>query len=283
MKAALPFVVASAADPIQNQGAVFLLALVGPGPLAIVIYNLCKALTSVPRMLVQQLCAVLGPEVGASYVRNDHDGVRHNLKISIIVSAVIIGVALGAMFGLVRPVYGLWKLNAVPFDGLNFWLMALALAATPHTFAAVSALLYSNQPGLVTRYQIVQVSLLCVLTAAFGWLWGASGAAAALVVSQLVASALPFFKAMTERFPVTRTEVVRWTAGSLALWFSVFAALTSALAYLLDLHKLDQLAAALLITAACAAGAAYWEMRTAFYSKAQSQTIVSAAGTRARL
>lgn len=267
LKAALPFVVPTAADPIMNQGPVFLLALVGPGPLAVVIFNLCKVLLSVPRMLVQHLCGVLGPEIGAAFVRDDRDSVRHNLKIAIIVSAVIIGVSVGAMFGLVQPVYVLWTLNTVPFDALTFWLMALALSASSHTFAAASALLYSNQPGLVTRFQLVRVTLLCVLTAVLGWQWGAPGAAAALLISEVVASAVPFFRALTHRFPVTTGEVLRWTISSLGLWFAVFAALTSTLAHVLDLHVPVQLAIGLAVTAVCAVGVAYWEMRTAFSSR----------------
>lgn len=259
MGSALPFVIPSAADSIFNQGPVFILGLVGASPLSIIIFNLSRVVAAVPRMLVQQLCGLLGPEIGATYVRDEKGGVRANLQIALTMSAVIIGVSSGAMVGLIRPLYEFWTLKAVPFDAVTLGLMLGALVLSSHTFAAVAALLYCNQPGLVTKLQLVRIGTSCVLVAVLGRMWGAPGAAGGLFISEAIASAGPFAWALVERFSMQWRDMLLWSVVPALLWLVVFAALSFALSYAVDVHSTAGLAAATLIVACAAATAGYRE------------------------
>lgn len=247
------FIVPGAADPLLNQGPVLILGLVDQNPLTIVLFNLCRVIASVPRMLAQQLCGLLGPEIGAAHARADLRGTRTSLRIALIVPSVITGVFLGSMVSLAQPLFAAWTKGTVPFDPWTLWLMFAALAVSPHTYAAVSALLYSNQPKPVTQLQLVRMAATTVLVAIGGWRFGAIGAAAALLAVEFASSAVPLAFALVGRFPVSWNELTAWSAAPLAAALVAFAGLSIAMAATLDLRTVLGLVIAVATIGAAAA------------------------------
>jgi O-antigen/teichoic acid export membrane protein len=261
MRAAIPFAVPAASEPLLNQGPVFILGLVGANPASVIVFSLSRVLVAVPRLLVQQICGLLGPEVGARYVRKDNEGIRGNLRLTLTLSAVIIGVSTGAMTGLLQPLFEAWTQGVVSYEPITVWLLVAALVVSSHSFAAFSALLYCNQPGLVTKLQLARVAAYCLLTGILGKTWGASGTAAGLLIAEVVTSAGPFAVALVNRFPIRRYDLVAWSVVPNLLWFTIFAVLSRFLVLVLDVRSAIGLAVAVSVVAIAACAVGYREVR----------------------
>lgn len=259
---AFPFLIPGAADQVLNQLSVFALALVSAPQQEIVLFNLCRLVTAVPRMLAQQLSGFLGPEVGTEFVRGNEAGLRLSIRHAIISSSAIIGITSGAMYGLINPLFQHWTSGKVPFQGPVFWPMMISLTIGPHIFAAFSSLIYTNKPKIIATIQLVRLTFLFLLTVILAARWGALGAALALLTSELMTASIPFYLALLRYFPIKAFELIQWSFVRTGVWFVTFAVSTEIIAFLLGIASILEFGMAMLLTATAAAAAFYWEIRT---------------------
>ena len=261
LKSAAPFIVPTVADSILTQGPLFIMGVVNCAPATIVTFNICRIMASVPRMLTQQVSGLLGPEIGDRNARSDLDGMRANIRLGLTLSSVFIGVSIGALAGLGEPLFKVWTGGAAQFDGLTLVLLMAALAVSAHTFQVVAALLYCNQPAIVAKIQIYRVVASSILVAILASQYGALGAAAALVLTDITFSSLPFALALLERFPVSGREFWRWSTRPLLLWFAGFSSLSLLLRHALNLNSKPALVLAVTVVGTCAVMASVTELR----------------------
>lgn len=172
---------------VSTQGMVLMIAQVADDALTVVIFTTARTITGLARQVSLQLAMVVGVEQS-----RERGGGRHAelLKLHRFVLRLA-GAVAGGLGGLILVVgddlLTLWTQAKVPYEATLFLLLLLANIAGTPARAAAQLLYFTNRPGALAASLGTAAAVALTLTALFVPQWGAAGAAAALLVAELVA------------------------------------------------------------------------------------------------
>ena len=156
------------------------------GPVAVVIFSVARTVSRVALQMVQMVNSTFEPEMSIAYGAGNYELTRTLLRRACQLALIV---ALGIV--IVMLTFGPWFLthwtggHVPPSRGL---LSILLLVVVFYALWSTSATLMTstNQHQRLATYYIVGTSLTCVLCFFFARTWGLYGAAASLLVSEIV-------------------------------------------------------------------------------------------------
>jgi O-antigen/teichoic acid export membrane protein len=156
------------------------------GPVAVVVFSVARTVSRVALQMVQMINTTFEPEMSIAYGAGNYDLTRTLLRracqlaLLVAVAIVLIMMTLGPWF-LTH-----WTSGHVPPSRtlLSILLMVVVLYALWSTSATL--MISTNQHQRLATYYILGTSVTCILCFIFARIWGLYGAAASLLVSELV-------------------------------------------------------------------------------------------------
>ena len=156
------------------------------GPVAVVIFSVARTVSRVALQMVQMVNSTFEPEMSIAYGAGNYELTRTLLRRACQLALIV---ALGIV--IVMLTFGPWFLthwtggHVPPSRGLlSILLLVVVFYALWSTSATL--MLSTNQHQRLATYYIVGTSLTCVLCFFFARTWGLYGAAASLLVSEIV-------------------------------------------------------------------------------------------------
>ncbi len=156
------------------------------GPVAVVIFSVARTVSRVALQMVQMVNSTFEPEMSIAYGAGNYELTRTLLRRACQLALIV---ALGIV--IVMLTFGPWFLthwtggHVPPSRGLlSILLLVVVFYALWSTSATL--MLSTNQHQRLATYYIVGTSLTCVLCFFFARTWGLYGAAASLLVSEMV-------------------------------------------------------------------------------------------------
>jgi O-antigen/teichoic acid export membrane protein len=156
------------------------------GPVAVVIFSVARTVSRVALQMVQMVNSTFEPEMSIAYGAGNYELTRTLLRRACQLALIV---AVGIV--IVMLTFGPWFLthwtggHVPPSRGLlSILLLVVVFYALWSTSATL--MLSTNQHQRLATYYIVGTSLTCVLCFFFARTWGLYGAAASLLVSEIV-------------------------------------------------------------------------------------------------
>ena len=174
-----------AATTLTFHGSILLLAALGPGGGAVVVFATLRTLTGIGRQLTEQLGQVAGIELARQFARGDDTALQRLFRFSGRLFGTLNGGAAG-LIAIIGPSFlSIWTLGKVPLDYTVFWtFLCLHMLATPAR-AAESLLLHINRPRVLAFAHLGRGVAAVALCAALIPYYGPAGAAVAVTVAEL--------------------------------------------------------------------------------------------------
>lgn len=249
-----------AAMSLTLHGSIMLLAALGPGGGAVVVFATLRTLTGVGRSITENLSQVTGTELARRFAQGDDAALERLYKFTSRLFGALNG-AIASLIAVIGPSFlSIWTLGKAPIDLTVFWsFLALHMLASPAR-AAEGVLLQINRPRKLALAHLCRgigaISLCAALIPAFG----AAGAAAAVVVAELAAlgAIVPWILARETGLAPLRPVTLSYLA-TIGMFAIGFAAAEAAEA-IIGGQSLMQLFAVAMLWAAVIAIPAYFVM-----------------------
>lgn len=220
-----------AAVSLTLHGSIMLLAALGPGGGAVVVFATLRTLTGVGRSITENLSQVTGTELARRFAQGDGAALERLYRFA----SRFFGALNGAVAGLIAVVgpgfLSIWTLGKVPLDLAVFWsFLVLHMLASPAR-AAEGVLMQINRPRKLAMAHLCRGIAAVTLCAALVPAFGAAGAAAAVVVAELAAlgAIAPWILARETGLAPLRPVALSYmaTAGMFAIGFAAAKAAES--------------------------------------------------------
>lgn len=218
-KSAFKYIVPLSSDLVLMNIPTLIMGVLGRPPIDIVLFSLTRVMTSFVRQIATFATYPAANEVGQFWTRKDGEGARRAIVLSLAIAGAGTGVLCGYLAIYSAEIVHIWTNGVYALDPVMLLLQLMNVAFAFPAIAGTTALMFTDQPQLVTRSKIAQAVLLMIACFAFGSLWGARGISAAVLIAELLAATAPLTIGLKSAFSIRDAQF--WQA-SLAPFASTF-------------------------------------------------------------
>lgn len=224
------YIIALSSELVVTNIPTLIIGALGRPGAEVILFSLTRTLTAFIRQIATFATFPGANEVGHLWAQKNGPGTRKAILLSVALSGVSTGVLTGYFASFGPQIMILWTHGTYHSDNVILALLLLNVAMVFPAICAYTALMFTNQPELVTRSKIRQIAILLIACVVFGSFWGARGTSAAILVAELLAATLPLAASLQSRFqiawrPYLTSLLVPFSAGLAISVASAFASM----------------------------------------------------------
>jgi hypothetical protein len=202
LAAASRYVIPLSSDLVLLNIPTLAMGILGRPAAEIVLFTLTRIITSFIRQIATFATHPTANEVSQLWMQGKGDGARRAILVSLAIAGSGTGVLTGffAVFSL--DIISVWTGGAYRGDPVMLALQLSNIALAFPAIAASTALIFTDQPGYITRSRLWQIAALTMFCFSLGHVWGARGISAAVLAAEFLIACVPLTLHLKSRFAI---------------------------------------------------------------------------------
>ncbi len=179
------FFVNSATNVISISVPIIILKTMG-GAGAVAAFTICRLLTGILRQVTHQMAHATGAELARQYLRGKSERLKQLFSLSGGMLAVVFGAGAALLFATAQPLLALWTHGAIGLDPILLGVLLAGIYLVLPGQVALTLFYYTNRPAPLSLAHGVYSSVGPALCLFLVPLYGATGAALAMSVPEVI-------------------------------------------------------------------------------------------------